>query len=53
MSDVRKQINNIKKYKQFLNESVNIKTILDLVFQYSPELNSIGTKEQYIKYLKS
>lgn len=52
-TEIRLMIDKIKKLK--INESIdsNLKSDLDLIFKNHPELENIGTKEQYSEYIKS
>lgn len=50
MKDLKKFIKTT--IREYLNESNETNsTVSDLVYSYSPELNNIGNKEQYMKYI--
>lgn len=51
--DIRKMIDKVKNFKQFINENVGsiIKSGVDFVYDKYPELSNIGTQEQYTQYL--
>jgi hypothetical protein len=51
--DIRKMIDKVKNFKQFVNENigVNIKSGVNLLYQQYPELSNIGTQEQYSQYI--
>jgi len=51
--DIRKMIDKVKNFKQFVNENVSGNLGVNLVYQQHPELDNIGTPEQYIKYLST
>jgi hypothetical protein len=49
--DIRKMIDKVKNFKQFVNENVNMKQNIDFIFNTYPELSKNGTIEQYKEYL--
>jgi len=51
--DIRKMIDEVKNFKQFVNENIGIKSGVNLVYQQYPELTNIGTQEQYSQYLNT
>jgi len=53
--DIRKMIDKVKNFNQFINENVdaNIKSGIDFTYKQHPKLVNIGTKEQYSHYLNT
>lgn len=49
--DIRKMIDKVKNFKQPINESINTKSAVNFIYEKHPELNNIGTQEEYAKYL--
>ena len=49
MNNIREHINKIIQ----LNENLNVKPEVELVYKQNPELNNIGTLEQYNEYLNT
>lgn len=55
VEDIRRMIDSIKNVNYLINENINpkLKKDIDFVYQQYPELNKIGSKEEYGNYINT